>query len=445
MKHSTIPRRALGVAAITTLTAVAAAGCGGGTSSAGDAKTLTYWSMWNQPEPQAKVLQKAADEFEKSTGVHVNIKWVGRKVLTNVSANLNGGSLPDLTDQDAGELMATFGAADAATGLNDVCEATVTGESVKVCDVVPKTLVDRYQTKGGEPMMMPYELISSALWYNGAQLPDVAAKAPTTWSEWKALLDKEKAAGRPPLALDGSEGQYTSYWWTWAAVRHGGPGVALAAVSDKTGKAWDNPDLLAAAQDIESLAKGGYFTPSYNGSKWPAVQTGWANGENKTDFLLMGSWAPSETAPFGAKNPKPFQYRSMPFPQVDNGKGNNATELSLIGFAIPKKAKQPANAKKFIEFFLNKQQLSGISTTALNLTPRSDIEVPAQLADLKKQVAAAGPNVFKSDDGVNAQLPQFTTESYYPTVQKLLLGRLSATDFIQTMKSATIAYWKTQG
>lgn len=68
-------------------------------------------------------------------------------------------------------------------------------------------------------------------------------------------------------------------------------------------------------------------------------------------------------------------------------------------------AKQPANAKKFIEFFLNKERLAGISTTALNLTPRSDIEVPAQLADLKKQVADAGTNVFKSDDGVNAKYP----------------------------------------
>jgi ABC-type glycerol-3-phosphate transport system substrate-binding protein len=445
MTQWTTRRRVLGIATATTLTALVAACGGGGGSAASDSKTLTYWSMWNKPEPQAQVLLKAAQEFETSTGIHVDIKWTGRKVLTNVSAGLNGGSLPDLTDQDAGELTATFGAADAAMGLNDVCAAKVTGENVTVCEVVPRTLVDRYKTKDGQPMMMPYELISSALWFNGAQLPAVAAKPPATFAQWKAVLDKEKAAGRPPLALDGSEQQYTGYWWTWSAVRHAGPGAIKRAVSDKTGAGWDDPALLAAAQDLEELAKGGYFTPSYNGSKWPAVQTGWANGENKTDFLLMGSWAPSETSPFGAKNPKKFEYRSMPYPQVENGKGNDASELSLIGFAIPKKAKQPENAKKFIEFFLNKDRLKGISTTALNLTPRADIEVPAQLADLKKQVQSAGTNVFQPDDGVNAAFPQFTTESYYPTVQKLLLGRISSADFIKTMKAATIEYWKNQG
>jgi len=444
MKHWKTRRGAMGLVAVTTLTALVAgcAGGAGGANSGATSKSLVYWSMWNKPEPQAQVLQKAADAFEKSTGIHVDIKWIGRKVLTNVSANLNGGNLPDLTEQEGGELTATFGAADAAMGLNDVCAAKVTGENVNVCDVVPRTLVDRYKTKDGQPMMMPYELVSSALWYNAAQLPDVASKPPVTWSEWMSVLDREKNAGRPPLALDGSEGQYDNYWWTWSAMRHAGPGAVNAAVSDKTGAGWDNPALLAAAQDIAQLVKGGYFTPNYSGSKWPAVQTGWANGENKSDFLLMGSWAPSETAPFGAVNPKKFVYRSMPYPQVVNGKGNDATEMYLIGFAIPKKAKNPENAKKFIEFFLNKDQLSGISSTALNLTPRSDIEVPAQLADLKKQVQAAGTNLFAADDGVNAAFPQFTTESLYPNAQKLILGKLDAAGYIKAMKAATIEYWK---
>src|SRR5450756_171228 len=398
MKHWKIRRGAVGLVAAITLSALVA-GCAGGGNSATASKSLVYWSMWNKPEPQAQVLQKAADAFEKSTGIHVDIKWIGRKVLTNVSASLNGGNLPDLTDQDAGELTATFGATDAALGLEDVCAAKVAGENVTVCEVIPRTLVDRYQTKDGQPMMMPYELLGTALWYNAAQLPDVASKPPVTWSEWMSVLDREKNAGRPPLALDADIPGYTGYWWTWSAVRHAGAGAVKAAVSDKTGAGWDDPALRAAAQDIEQLVKGGYFTPNYSGSKFPAVQTGWANGENKSDFLLMGSWAPSETSPFGAENPKKFQYRSMPWPQVDNGKGNGATQLDLIGFAIPKKAKQPENAKKFIEFFLNKDRLAGISSTALNLTPRSDVEVPAQLADLKKQVQAAGMNVFPTDDG----------------------------------------------
>jgi ABC-type glycerol-3-phosphate transport system substrate-binding protein len=130
---------------------------------------------------------------------------------------------------------------------------------------------------------------------------------------------------------------------------------------------------------------------------------------------------------------------------VDGGKGNNSVEESLIGFAIPSKAEQPQNAEKFIRFFLNKKYLSGISTTALNLTSRQDVAVPPQLADLKKQVAAAGTNTFQSDDGVTADYPQFGSESYYPIVQKFLDGRLDAEGFIAALKGATIEYWKNQG
>ena len=444
MNLRTGKRRAIAAAVCAVTLSPSLAACGGG-GSGDSSKTLTYWSMWTKPEPQAKVIQKAADAFEKSTGTKVDIKYVGRNVLTNVSANLNGGNLPDLVDQDAGELTATFAAADAATGLKDVCDAQITGESVKVCDVLPTEVMDRYKTRDGQPMIMPYELISSALWYNGAQLPKVASNPPATWTDWMSVLDEEKKAGRSPLALDADAQQYTSYWWTHLAVRHAGPDALKKAVADKSGAGWDDPALLAAAQDIEALVKGGYFPSSYDGTKWPAQQSGWANGESKTDFLLMGSWAPSETAPFGSKNPKKFKYRSLPFPDVEGGKGNGSVEESLIGFAIPKKADNPEGAKDFIKFFLNKDHLSGISTTAMNLTPREDIQVPSQLADLKKQVEKAGSNTFEPDGGVSAAYPQFNTESNWPAVQKLLVGRLDAEQFIATMKKATIEYWKSQG
>jgi ABC-type glycerol-3-phosphate transport system substrate-binding protein len=436
-------RRVLAAAACALAIAPSVAACGGGGSSSG--KTLTYWSMWTKSEPQAKVLAKTATAFEKSTGIQVNIKWVGRNVLTNVSANLNGGSLPDLVDQDAGELKATFGAANAATGLNKVCNAQIIGEKKKVCSVLPTSVMSRYKTAGGEPLMIPYELISSALWFNGNQLKDVAAKPPSTWTDFMSVLDKEKSAGRPPLALDGDTGEYTSYWWTYAGVRHAGVGALRDAVADKSGKSWDNPDLMAAAKDLETLVKGHYFTPNYTGTKWPAQQSAWADGDSKSDFLLMGSWAPSETAPFAKKNPTKFEYRSIRYPNVNGGKANQAVEESLIGFAIPSKADNPQNAEKFIRFFLNKKYLSGISATALNLTPRQDIAVPPQLADLKKQVADAGTKTFQTDDGVTAQFPQFGSEYDYPIVQKFLDGRLDAKAFIAAMKNATIQYWKNQG
>ena len=55
--------------------------CGGATNStpaSGSAAatsdtTLTYWSMWNSTEGQAKVIQEAADAYEAKTGIKINI------------------------------------------------------------------------------------------------------------------------------------------------------------------------------------------------------------------------------------------------------------------------------------------------------------------------------------------------------------------------------------
>ena len=433
--------------AVGTLAACSSGGSGGAgndkTSGASSGSgTLTYWSMWNKTEPQAQVLQTAFDAFEKSTGIHVDVKWVGRDVLTNVSAALTSGKLPDLVDQGGDELTATFSAANSAMGLQDVCDAQVTGESIKICGgAIPQDFVTQYKTQDGQPLLIPYELITSSIWYNANQFPDFATNPPKTWDDFVQLLNKEKAAGRHPLALDGDTPEYAAYFWEWAAARDAGPQAFYNAVSDKTGAAWDNPDLLTAAKQVESLVSSRFFTPDYAGTKWPAQQTAWANGQSKSDFLLLGSWAPSETAPFAEKNPDKWTYASFPWPQGTNAQGNDSTELYLIGFAIPKKAQNADNAKKFIEFFLNKQYLSGISTKALNLTPRADIEVPTQLEGVKKQIESA-KTYFKLYDGVTGEFPQFGTESFLPQVQNLLLGKQTADGFIKAMKQATIEYWK---
>ena len=52
------------------------------TESTGNAKstrkTLTYWSMWNSTEGQAKVIQEATDAYEEATGIKINIEWKGQ-------------------------------------------------------------------------------------------------------------------------------------------------------------------------------------------------------------------------------------------------------------------------------------------------------------------------------------------------------------------------------
>ena len=40
---------------------------------------LVYWSMWNEAEPQGRVIAEAAQEFEKETGIRSAASTVGNR------------------------------------------------------------------------------------------------------------------------------------------------------------------------------------------------------------------------------------------------------------------------------------------------------------------------------------------------------------------------------
>ncbi len=398
--------------------------------------SFTYWAMWKEGEPQQKVLQAAIDSFTKDTGITVDVQWQGRGNLTKLLPTLNTDQVPDLVDQGAANMRGALVPNGQAKDLTDAYALEVAGEpGTKVSDVIPSKFVDVVRDDAGAPFMVPYEITSSAMWFNAADLPNVAANPPMTWDAFIKVLDEEKAAGRAGLALDGDQPDYDSMWTTAALISALGAGNLHATASDKSGAAWDDPRVLAAAKAVEQLVKGGYFIKGYDSSAWPAMQQAWAQGN--ADFLLMGIWAPSETAPDAKAG---FQYDSFQFPSL--GTATPSVEVGAIGWSIPAKAKNAAQAEQFMAYFLNKDRLAGIATESLNLTPRADVSVPSQLTSLK---AAIDSRPFgESSDGLYG-IPDYMQKIFQPASQELLLGKVSAEEFVANVKRASIDFWKLQG
>lgn len=422
----------------TALAVLALAGCGafsnGSDDEGGDA--LTYWSMWQKGEPQAAVLQKAIDAFEKEEGVTVEVQWAGREVSKKIRAGANAGNVPDLTD-DAVEVLLAGSQAGLYSGLSDVYAKQIPGEDKTVGDVIPKTYLGPYQNHAGEPIVVPYEVLTTSIWYDGNKLPDVAANPPKTWDDFVALMRDMKAEGQTPIAADGTIPDYNAYWIYQLVERKLGPGWLREAALDKTGKAWGDPKFLAAAKRLEEIVSAGFFMKGYQGSKLPAGQQTWAEG--KANFLMMGSWAPADTAKTAREG---VEYRSFPMPMVDGGV--QTEELNLIGFGVPAKGKNPELAHKFIAFFLNKDRLAGISTEANNLTPREDIEAPDVLADLKPMLANA-TEANRYLDGVPATAEQFYKGVFLPLDDKLFFGDITAEEFVQRLQEQSASFWKRNG
>lgn len=426
-------RRVTALVAVLTL-GLATASCGSDETGGESGEEFTYWSMWQESEPQAKVLAQAIDTFEQDTGITVNVEWQGRDNITKLLAALRTDDVPDLVDQQYFTISNAIVGNDQFIDLTDVLDQQIPGEELTVGDA----LTDKYDmfttTDDGAHFLVPYEVIGYSIWYDAAAMPAVAQNPPTTWDDFAAVLAESKAAGRNPLALDGDIAGYAEYWTATALVRTLGAGGFHDLVADEDAAGWDSPETREALTAIAELAANDYFIPGYDSSKFPAIQTKWAQGE--ADFLYMGSWAPTETGEFAAPE---FEYRSFNFPSFG---GDESLPASVIGFAVPKPADQAEAASEFIAYFMNADRLGQISSTANNLTPRADIDVPDQLADVNALVQSQELSMIT--DGVLGDFSDFDKKVFQPLNLRLMTGEMTAEEFIAEITTAQQDYWAQQ-
>ncbi|MER7757014.1 extracellular solute-binding protein [Kitasatospora sp. NPDC097643] len=433
MRRSTVPAvtRVVGAAAATAL-ALGVSACSSG--SGGDAKagaSFTYWSMWRADEPQAQVLKAAIADFTASTGTKVEVTWAGRDVSKKIGPAIAANQAPDVWDQANDAIFGAVASAGQARDLSSVLSMQVPGENVPVSQVIPAKYFEMLpkDPAGSNHYVIPYEVATTGIYYNAAD-PDVAAALPEAPADWAGLLkvcDALKARNKPCVASEGEDPWTNSLYFDYL-LNAGGIDVRKLS-ADTSGALWDDPAVLKAAQQVEQLVKGGYLIPGYDATKYPAQETNWTAG--KAAFYMNGSWVTSEVA---KQIPAGWKFGSILPP------GAKTPDAALFGFSIPKKAKHAEAAEKFIAFFLQKKQISGIATTALNITPREDVPAPAELADAQK--ALSGATVRLAFDGVAGD---WSPKVLYKNYLDLWHGKTSAEQFVAKCKADQATYWKTQG
>lgn len=428
----THPRRLAVTCTVAALVASALASCG--SSADGDSsadKEITYWSMWKDGEPQQAVLAASIAEFTKQTGIKVNVQWQGRDVLTKLQPTLMTSPAADLLDNPYNNVKSKIPAG-GAEDLTELLGTPVPGEQATVGQVVPEDLQRLAEVDGKHPML-PYVITCNTIWYNGARFPALTGNPPTTWQAFHQLLDKQKAAGTAPLALDADIPGYNASWFTGLVIAKLGAGSFHQAAADKSGATWDKPEYATAAAQVEHLAKGGYFAVGYDASKFPAMQQKWAT--NKADFILMGSWLPSEAKTYAAEG---FQYRTFGFP--DDGASSTPVACQPSGWVVPAKAKHKSAAEKLIAFLYGKMQVQTYADATASLMATQDVTVTPAAAGVAALVKKNG--TYPNADGVPADFSDWWTKVFLPLDDRLVTGKVSATDFIGQLKSQSADFWK---
>ena len=250
-------KKVLSVLLATAMVATLAAGCGskneGGSDNgadSGDKKydgvELTYWSMWQNTEPQGKVLQEAVEAWSEETGATVNIEWKGRDIKNILGAALEAEEEFDLYEDDYSRISKNW--------IEWTADLTDLAEAAGYADNSYAVFNDQATEWAGYLPCVTEQPQVGGIFYNQDLFDEAGVEAPTTWAEFLDVCKALKDKGIQPMALDSA---YASFFFGYHLSRYiGEDATADLAVNG----GWsDNAGVAAAADSLIEFIEAGYL------------------------------------------------------------------------------------------------------------------------------------------------------------------------------------------
>ena len=295
---------------------------------------LTMWSMWNAEEPQAQIIQKAAETFEKETGAVVNIEFRGRDIATTISTALQNGEHIDIFEEDYTRIGQQYAAY--CYDMSAMAEASgYFGNSYPLFNNMTK------EWTGGKLVSVAEQPNMGGIFYDKAKFEAAGiTETPTTWAEFLDVCQKLVDAGYQPLALDGT---YADFNFGYHLDRYIGE-AKTRELSLNGG--WSNePGVIAAAEDIIDFVNRCYLAEGAP-DEYPTSQN--KIGFENVAMIVCADYVTSEVnnntgagIEWGV-----FNYPSVPV--EDGGNGSRNVYAGANSFAITAQCAAPKVAYDFL-------------------------------------------------------------------------------------------------
>ncbi|MFE5775295.1 ABC transporter substrate-binding protein [Brachybacterium sp. NPDC056505] len=222
---------------------------------------------------------------------------------------------------------------------------------------------------------------TTGLYYNKKIFSDAGVEVPTTYSEFKDVLDAVGGDGVSPLGIGGKE-SWPAGLYMLAAVEGLFPGD-----DDKSTLAqnlWENkvkltdPDLVEILNRVDLAYT--HAQDNFAGASYDAIPGGFAKG----DFAMIadGTWNQPivEAAVDGA-----FEYGYFPTPMGDDAESNDhLTGKVELMLGVATDAPNQGAALAWLDFFSEKETYSSFIETAGYSSAQPDIEQSEFLKSIEK-------------------------------------------------------------
>lgn len=426
--------RRLAIAAVTAITLLGACaspntpGTGG---NKGGANKLTLWHAYVGQQDKVDFMSQTLEAFGKAHP-EIQLDVVGLEqnaYKTKLQTAMASGQAPDVFYTLPGGYLQNFAKSGQILALDDAL--AVDGWK----NTFLPTALAQVQTDG-KTYAVPIDTDAAVIWYNKALFASKNWQVPTTWNEFLALCEKIKADGIAPISLGNKDAWPATFWFQYGQLRREGPGmIAKYAKGDAPSSLGESG--VKSLEAIRDLAEKEYFTSGFNGMSDQDANLMFLN--SKAAMVLNGTWqiGSSKDAPQG------FEIGYFPFPKVEGGKSEFATDAIAgvaAAFAISANSPHKDAALTFLRFLTSQDVMTNY------------VQVRKTMVNVRGATneSAAGPILFSISTDVvdkasaldpfyDTSMPPQAMQTYYNTLQGVLDGSVSATDGAARLHDALTA------
>ncbi|GGI12615.1 extracellular solute-binding protein [Gottfriedia solisilvae] len=286
----------------------------------------------------------------------------------------------------------------------------------------------------GKTYGLPLELNIAPIYYNKAIFEKYNLEVPQTYSEFQNVVKTLEKNGVAPIALGNKDRWTGSLWYMYLADRIGGAEVLNKAIN-RTGS-FEDPALVSAAQEVQTLVKKDAFNKGFNGL---------SNDEGKSEFLngnaamyLMGTW---ELPNFTTNEEIPKDFRDnvgfFKFPTYEGGKGNVNSWVGGpgVGLFVAEHSKVKDEAKDFVKFFVEKwgeQSVEKAGVIPATKVDTSKVDLPPLYIDVLNELNNASNLTLFAD----VQMSASVAETHLNLIQSLFGNEVKPKDFAKQHEEA---------
>ena len=289
--------------------------CGGTAKEPEQAKLggeITFWLMPNAPdETHLPWLQAKAAEFQKETGVKVNIEIVGwGDAWTKISTAIATGEGVDVF-----QVGTTWNPQFAATGGLETIDLAQFGGA----GTFMKANLDSTMYKGAY-YGVPWFAETRALYYNKKMFADAGVVPPTTYDELYAVSDKivKKFGNGSAIAIAGTNAWDLLHNWSIVLWANGGK------LTDGGKASFNGPAGVQALTWYLGLLEKGYAAKACAEYNQPQADSAFINGN--VAMCFMGPW---NVANIETENPT-LDYGVVEPPRGSAGKASFSGGSNLV-------------------------------------------------------------------------------------------------------------------